>query len=1016
MRRGASALGLRGWFAAVWVVGVLAACGGPTPVGPTPEPDPDPGVQDLIDAVDADGRLDLEVAFTVVGGADASAIATSAASATRPVMLEVDATTPGGRPFRAVLVGTQEEALATGFEGVLRMRGRTAEVDGRTVLVGFAAVGGRGDDGRMGGFSFLAARPGDVPPGPPIGDVYNLDGDAQMAGFCTDAHVAGAALLRNRNESLRVVNALALRLPEGLPCAPGTEIGGAVRMHLEGEAVATRLGTVLVGYGAVQVRRGDAVATLPAFSVGLPERLSTAFRQERFDGEAAPGVVVLDPFTVAAIERVEDGTMYFRDVPEGLADLEAGDLIVARPFPRLPEGLLRRVTEVRTAEGGVAVATESAEMTDLLRTGGFDFDRALGLDDVVDVVALTDGVDLSAFDDAFAAGAAAARGAIATSSGLLPTITINKSVFPGVRVEGSLDLNVRPRVSFRCRGTLCSQPEIEGVFVVEQTAELAVIGDRAFDESRRYDLFRIDLATLVIAIPPVPITITPSVVVALTVSGSGEVGFETRVTQSITVTGGVEKPSGEPWAWVREFERDFDFEPPSFEGSLSATARLSIGAEVRVYGGVLEAGADIGGFVRLTGQIPGNPTWELEGGVDAFAYFGIDLLVIKWSDDLQLFERTWPIATSPNAVPTITEPEILTLFTPLLFEEGMGTAVLIGEEVEVTVSVSDVEDGGACCRVDWFLRNPDGSLDRFDTTGRNPLLTFVPEELGRYELSAIVYDTQLANAERSITFDVVDGELIDELVRVSLEQVTFGTPAPGDAVTFQARLDDPYDLNCCTLAWRVTRMGAVNDGAIEVPGSTPVPGVGGPEVIAEFTTTAAEFHTHTRTFQRGGTYRVEVTPMTQVAQIFGAEPLFQPPLARRLTVDVVREPENPPEIVRLEPVGTGPFYAGEELLLNFLVNWYQPGTGRSTLLRTQEDGVITTIRTGTGSDANQIITPYTYTTTGTKFLQLTATGDDGLVSVFETSIEVTSRAEEFGLFGELPIVNEPPPRSGQVLP
>lgn len=1011
MRRGSSAWRPRLWFAAVWVVGLLAACGGTPPGGPTPEPDPDPGIQELIGDVDAEGRLDAEVAFTVVSGASASAIATSANAPTRPVMMEVDATTPGGRPFRAVLVGTQEEALAAGFEGVLRMRGRTTEVNGRTILVGYAAVVGGGGEGRLGGFSFLAARSGDVPPGPPEGAVYNLDGTALLAGFCTEDHVAAAALLTNRNESLRVVNALALRRPARLPCPPGTQVSGPVRMNLEGEAVATRIGTVLVGYGAVEVRRGDAVATLPAFSVSLPERLSDTFRQERFDGEVAVGAYVLDPFAAAALERVVDGTMFFRELPDGLADVAVGDLLVARPYPRLPEGLLRRVTEVRTAEQGVAIATEAAQLSDLLRAGGFSFDRPLGLDDMVDVVALTDGVDLSAFEQAFAAGAAAARGEIATSAGLIPTIRIDKEVFPGVRFEGSLDLNVRPEVSFQCRGTLCSQPEIRGVFTIEQSAELALIGEGAFGTPRTFDLVQLKLATIVLAIPPVPVTITPVIVVSLTVSGTGDVTFETRVTQSVAFTGGVEKPSGQPWRWVRDVDRDIDFEPPSLDGSFTATARLSVGAEVRVYGGVLEAGADVGGFVRLTGRIPGNPTWALEGGIDAYAYFGIDLLVITWNDDLQLFERTWPIAESENSPPTIGEPELLTPFAGLFANDVFsGPAVLVADSVEVGVSVSDFEDADGCCRVDWFLRNPDGSLDRFETSGRSPVLTFVPEELGRYELRAVAYDALLANAERTIAFDAVDGSLIEELVRVRLEQISVGTPAPGDAVSFQARLDDPYDLDCCTLAWRITRLGDVDRGAVPPPVLDPEPGFGGPKVVAEFTTTAAEFHTHTRTFNRTGSFLIEVTPVSQAAQIFGDGPRFDGLLGRRLTVDVVVEPENPPEIVRLDVVGDGTYLAGRELAINFLVNWYQPGPDRTTLLRTQDDGQNVVIREGTGPAADQLITYYTFDTPGTKRLQLRATGDDGLISVFETSILVidpsSSGSESF----------QGPPRQQEPIP
>lgn len=1017
MRREPTWRTMRGGLLAIAAALILVACGGAGPAGPTPDPDPEPdpdaGLRELLDDADGAGGLDVQIAFTVVSGFESEVATASSNAPTRPAMLEVDARAPGGQPFRAILVGASEEALENGFEGVMRLRGRTTLVNGRRILVGFAQVEAPLGDvpQRMGGFSFLAARGGDVPSGPPGGGVYNLDGNAALAGVCADDHLTGAALLRNRSESLRVVNALVLRLHEELPCPPGTQVSGPARMHLEGEAVASRLGTVLVGYGAVQVRRGGAEATLPAFAVGVPERLGDTFRQQRFAGEITAGVYVLDPFAAALFERVRDGTMFFREMPEGLLGIGAGDLLVARPFPRLPEGLLRRVTGVRAGQFGVAIDTEPAELSDLLRSGGFTFDRALGLDDVVEVVALTDGLDVSEFDRAFAAAAAAAPGelsALSTGGGLLPTIRVNTQVAPGIRFEGSLDLNVRPTVSFRCRGTLCSTPEIQGLFTIEQTAELALLGDGAFGSPRRFELAEIRLATIVVAIPPVPVTITPVVVVALTVSGTGEVAFETRVTQSVSFTGGVEKLPGSPWRWVRELDRDVTYVPPSFDGNFSATARLSIGAEVRVYGGVLEAGADLGGFVRLTGRIPGNPTWELEGGLDAYAYFGIDLLVISWSDDLQLFERTWPIATAPNARPTITDPEILTPFTPLLADLTPSSVarVLVGDDAEITVAVADAEDADGCCRVDWFLTPPGGGIQRSVTSGPAPVLRFVPAALGRYELLVRVYDSQLASAERTLVFDAVDPFELEQLVSISLERTSVGTPAPGDAVTFQAQLFDPYDLDCCTVAWRVTRLGEVSNGTfVPDPIDNPIPGFGGPTVVAEFETTAPEFHQHARTFALPGSYLVEVVPVTAITERLGG-PRFDSLIARRVRFDVVRAPENPPEVVRLEvAVGGPPVVAGREIMINYLVDWYQPGPNRSVVLRTQDDGVNITIRSGTGSDADQLLTPYTYQTPGTKLLRLIATGDDGLVTVFDTQVLVVAPGGSSDPFG-------PPPRAG----
>ena len=978
---------------------VLAACGGPPNGGPpsggptTPDPTPQPtdsGLTELIEAVDTDGNLDVEVGVRVVAGPSPAGVSTAAAGVVTPVLLEVDATTPGGRPFRAVLVGSSERALAEGFEGAMRVQARATEVNGQPILVGFAAL--RDADATIGtvrfdGFSFLATRPGVSLVGPPVGAVYNFDGDAAFAGFCTEDHLTGAALFRNRNDSVRVVNAALGRLDERLSCAVGTRVTSDARVHMEGEVAGTRLGNVLVSYGAMQVRRGERVATLPLFAIGVPERLSDAVRQERFAGDVADGTYVLEPFAMAALEGVRDGTMFFRALPESLAGVEAGDLLVARPYPRLPEGLLRKVSGVRTLPQGIAIDTEPAELTDLLRDGGFAFDRPLTADDVVEAIAHSPGVDLSAFD--------APAGEVGTASlSLLPRIRFDEEVFAGVQVVGSLDISIRPVVSFRCAGVLCTQPAIVGKFVVDQSASVEVIGTAGFGGAKKFDLATIKLGTITVLIPPVPVTITPVLVVSLTVSGNGTVGFETRVEQTLTLEAGVEKPSGAPWRRVSELERTFDYDPPSFDGQVTAEARLALAAEARVYGGLLYAGADIGGFVRFTGQIPGSPTWLLEGGVNSFAYFGIDVIVISYEDEFKVFERTWPIASAPNAPPSIGEPVITTTYAPfVLGEETIIPRALVGEPVSFATTVTDVEDGSACCEVDWFLTAPGGAITRQDSTGGNPEVEFTPTQLGRYTLRAVAYDAQRGSAERTLTFDVVSAFGLTELLEASLAQITFGAPQVGDAVTFEARFDDPFDLDCCELAWRVTRLGSLRNGLLDVgtPVLTdPTPGLGGDGVLAEFTTTSSTGqHLHTRTFDAAGLYLVEVTPLDGKALVFADGPSFNSLLTRRLEVTVEREPTNPP---RVNWISTGPaeVRVGEGFVFNWSVDWGTDGPDRSVRVLTRDEGSEITIafrqpgQPGQGGN----IAGWTYETTGTKTVTVIAIDDDGLTDTLEATIDV----------------------------
>jgi hypothetical protein len=976
----------RAWRVA-WVVALalaMAACGAPTSPGPTPGDDP--GLTELLDAVDAEGNLDVEVSVTVVVGAEVGSLSTSAAGAVEPVLLEVDARTPGGRPFRAVLLGSNESAPAAGFEGALRVRARATDVGGQRVLVGFAAVAGGGAPGAdpsFDGFAFLAARPGATLAGPPVGAVYNFDGEARLAGFCTEEHLTGAGLFRNRNASVQVVHAFLALQNDRLGCAPGTQVASDARMHVESEVATTRLGPVLTGYGALQVRRGEVVATLPLFAIGVPERLSEAVRQERFEGAVRAGAIVLDPFAMSELDRVQDGTMFFRTLPPSLAGVAAGDLLVARPYPRLPDGLMRRVSAVRTLATGVAIDTERAEFADLLDSGGFTFDRELGLDDVTAVTALAPGVDLSGFD------AVVGDGVGTSQFNLLPTIRFDQEVIDGVRVVGSLSLTVRPVVSFQCGGGLCSDPEIVGKFIATQTSEVALIGEAAFEETRRYDLARINLATITILIPPVPVTITPVIVVSLTLSGSGEVAFEARMEQTLTLEVGIEKPTGGSWQTINELTRTFDFEPPTFEGSIEAEARLAVGGEVLVYGGLLAAGADLGGFVRFTGQLPGNPIWLLEGGVNSFAYFSIDVIVLSYEDEFKLFERTWTIAESVNTPPAVAGLALDSAYVPPASTLGV-PSVATTAPVTFSATVSDLEDGDGCCETRWLLTEPGGAVERIDTTAGNPEVEFALDEPGRYELRALTFDALGATDEATLAFDAV-AAVTEPTVRLTLKQISVGSPAPGEQATFQARYDDPFDPECCELAWRIRRLTHVVGGVASAIPGRPGLGLGGDEVIAEFRTTSPEFHLRNRAFGREGSYVIEVVPTLAVG---GIAPSFDAPAARAITLQVDADAVNPPRINALSVTPNALLRAGDEVLVNWSVDFADPGPDRTIELRERDvaSGVSTqlALRVGGGS----VVYGHTFATGGDKVLQLIATDDEGLVSTFDLRVSVLPAIED----------------------
>ncbi|MCA9840409.1 MAG: hypothetical protein KC422_26105, partial [Trueperaceae bacterium] len=452
---------------------LLGACGGSS----SPKPSDD-GLKDLLDAVDAGGNLDTSISITVKNSIATTKLAPLAKGAVEPVLVEVEGKSPAGRPFKALLVGSSENALAAGFSGQLRVKAKKTTVKGENVIAGYAALL-NAPDINFPGFAFLAVKTGLTLDGPEVGSVYNMDGKAALKGFCTDQHLVGASLFKNRLETVRVISATVALLNDRLPCEEGKQIDSEVQMNFESEVVNTHLGKVLSSYGVMEVKQGDSSYTMPVFTLGVPEVLSNRIKQERFEAKVADNVYVLTPFFMSEIEKIAGGVVYLRSLPAGYENLKAGDLLVSRPFPRLPEGLLRQVTSVQQSEKGVAIATSGARLEQLIQEGGFSFSRPISPEDLTEDIAGFDGVDFSSFNDieTLRAEALASQGLATQALDLLPRINISKTIVGDLKLEGYFDLGVQPVFEFDCRGGLCAELKVVGKFIVTEEAQLALHGN-----------------------------------------------------------------------------------------------------------------------------------------------------------------------------------------------------------------------------------------------------------------------------------------------------------------------------------------------------------------------------------------------------------------------------------------------------------------------------------------------------------------------------------------------------------
>ncbi len=948
---------------------LLAACGGSSTSTPSSD-----GLKDLINAVDANGNLDSTITITVKSTSLAKNLSTAAVGKVEPVILEIDASTPKGKPFKAILVGSSENALAAGFTGEMRLRGKKSQVNGESILVGYAAVLDKSSPKlesaqfdpsvtKFSGFAFLAVKEGVTLAGPEVGAVYNMDGKAALKGFCTNEHLVGASLFKNRLDTVRVVNATLALLNERLPCTDGQQVSADVMMNFESQVVDTHLGKVLSSYGVIEVMRGEDAYTMPVFTIGVPELLSERIKQERFEAKTADNVFTLTPFFMSEIESIAKGVISLRELPEGFEALKAGDLLVSRPFARIPNGLLREVTKVETSAQGVRIATRAAKLEQVIQEGGFSFSRPLTAEDLTADITGYDGVDFSAFNDietlrnkALASQGLSAQALSSQALDLLPRVTINKTLVSGLKLEGYVDLGVQPVFEFSCRKAFCAELKVVGKFVVTEEAELALIGEYDLGYNKTIPLGPpIPLGTFVIY-AGIPITVTPSISFDATITATGEVDINVTATQSLTLEVGVEKPYGEGFKAVKSLEKELGFDV-DYSGSFEASARAAVRGSITVLG-TLSAYADFGPFIEFEAQFPGDPLWDLRGGINSFAGLEYDILFASDNVEFEIFERSWSIASAENTAPDIVD----FVYEGAFYEADGLVKIPPNSPITFRASVYDEQEGSDCCDILWSLNSSvDGFVTSSTTTGRNQSFNYTPTKEAIYTLTQKAVDAKGLSKLEQFEFTAKPNSFFDTPPTfVFFDRNPGANIQQNEDVTFRATIEHPTDPDCCDINWFV-------DGV-------------------SFETTSGRIHSFTTQFtpRQLGQHTVEARLKPGQFNLSG----IPPKRISTFTVDsgAVNQPPVLNELSVWRPE-VGPFEVGEEI------------TFYASFDDDSHDGLGEDCCTLEFRDNSRLLATYTppftvplfnqtYTTAGFKTLEVTAIDDDGAKTVASITINI----------------------------
>lgn len=670
---------------------------------------------------------------------------------------EVAGTTRKGQPFKAVLLGDEGLDLS-GFKGQMRAQARLRQIQGQTVLAGRLIP--RNAASGLNPIAFVAGAADVSFTGPAAGSVYQFKGSAQFKGVCDTDGLSGSYSLTQ--DAVELTGALTGLREAGKPlaCAPGAVEQADLPIALSYTAVQTHMGIVFSFQGSLNNAGGSGRSVVLAAG---GERGPQATQVQA--AMPSQGLTVaspsLPPTTLRATATVKsnvkqlggtsgaelvsfnatDGKLIFNRLTGSLSGLATNDIISSAPRSAAPNGFLRKVTRIQnTNDGKVEVRTVRANVTELLDEADISVDQLFDSTDVQRASAMERGQLMYA-----AAQKTPAAVKIQENFNLVlydqdgnPNTTDDQ-----VTVSGSVKVQPRVVVDFKCRRAFCSDPYFLGKFVLSEDAEITISAKlkKELRESKR--IARIPLP----AITAGPLVFVPDIVVTVDVEGTVRVEVEVGATQSLTVEAGVKYDSG--FTKINEVTTDVGITGPTFEGSVEAKAGIYAALRLMLYG-VAGVSAEAGPYVKFEAQYPGTPAWTMKYGIEGNLGVDIDLLIFGKEWDVKLFDKVFDNKTkvAPNE-----RPKFVDVGSRHLCDDGYSARIGVGingslPPVRLFALTDDKEDGAGSGTVDWSS-SLDGSLGRTRKADKHELSASLRN--GTHTITALLTDSGGGTRTREFT-------------------------------------------------------------------------------------------------------------------------------------------------------------------------------------------------------------------------------------------------------------------------
>lgn len=349
--------------------------------------------------------------------------------------------------------------------------------------------------------------------------------------------------------------------------------------------------------------------------------------------------VVLGNTTLSYLSSVsaDESTLTFGQTTRQLSSLSVGDVIASGVSKLTPDGLLRKVTNIVRSNNGTVVDTAPATLEDAIEECYSNSTWQLLPDG--SAVSLSDQGSLNYTNSMSSSAAANQVSSVNTAastqsdpSGTDFYIDINKVLYEDpstgakITANGSLDFDI----TFNFGLTIQNWALTEAHFstTATETAQVKLSADVALaDYSKEVEIYSQDLDSFTIwipSVPPFPVVITPVLTVNVGLDGTVSVGVTTSVTQTATLTTGLEYDRG-AWSPIWKFTHSFNWNPAQLTADCEFKGYAAPQLTFMLYG-VAGPYGQLKGYLELDADIFQTPWWNLYGGLEPDVGFKMEVL------------------------------------------------------------------------------------------------------------------------------------------------------------------------------------------------------------------------------------------------------------------------------------------------------------------------------------------------------------------------------------------------------